>query len=93
VDLKAAEGAIAWVRTLADRNNGALPDYGSYTSQVKKYLNDPFNMPFRLPKEYQYAYLRVKGMSHANAFERMGMELGPALGKPAEKSAWWKFWE
>lgn len=93
MDLKAAEGAIAWVRTLTDRNNGTLPDYGTYTNQVKKYLNDPFNMPFKLPREYQYAYLRVKGLSHGEAFERMGLNPGPAAPVTAAKSAWWKFWE
>jgi hypothetical protein len=93
LDLKAAENAVNWVRTLATRNNGALPDYGSYTDQVKKYLNDPYNMPFKLPKEYQYAYLRVKGVSHADAFERMGLEPQAGAGQAAGKSPWWKFWE
>ncbi|NEX60724.1 hypothetical protein [Noviherbaspirillum galbum] len=93
MDLKEAESAVAWVRTVANKNNGELPDYSTYTDQVKKYLNDPYNMPFKLPKEYQYAYLRVKGMSHADAFERMGLKPIAAAGKSEQKSAWWKFWE
>lgn len=93
MDLKAAENAVAWLRTLEARNNGELPDYGAYTEQVKKHLNDPYNLPFKLPKEYQYAYLRVKGVSHADAFERMGLKPHATANQAAGKSAWWKFWE
>ena len=97
LDQKAAEQAIAWARRLAARNNGALPEWGAYKDQVKAYLNDPYNMPFKIPQDYQYAYFRVKGMSHADALERMGLQSGGGHRgrhdqRPKHKDRWWKFW-
>lgn len=91
---KHAEAAIAWVRQLVDRNQGQLPEWGPYKDHVKAHLNDPYNVPFKMPQEYQYAYLRVKGLSHADAFERMGLDSSPtAASAPGKaKEAWWKFW-
>lgn len=95
---KKAEEAIVWTRQLVNKNNGQLPEWSAYKDAVKAHHNDPFNVPFKLPAEYQYAYLRVKGLSHADAAERMGLEVRPedsgkdqtaAAGK---KESWWKFW-
>jgi hypothetical protein len=44
-----------------------------------------------MPKEYYYAYLRVKGMSDSEARDRMG--LTPESNSNADKKkSFWKLW-
>ena len=94
MDTKATDQAIAWTRQIVKKNNDKLPDWSAFKELVKNHLNDEFNMPFKMPQEYQYAYLRAKGLSQSDAFEQMGLTVSheeEAVAAP--KKSFWKFWE
>jgi hypothetical protein len=56
-------------------------------------LYGPYNAPFKVPPEYQYAYLRVKGLSHNDAEIRMGLPPSrPDDMQEEQKKSWWKIW-
>lgn len=94
MNVKMAEEAIAWTRALVGRNKGELSEWGMYQNHVKAHLNDPYNVPFKIPAEYEYAYLRVKGLGHLDALERMGLEdrSERSHAPSVKKESWWKFW-
>jgi hypothetical protein len=93
LDPKRVEEAVAWLRRQVDKANGELPEWGAYKDLVKAHLNDPYNTPFKLPSHYHYAYLRVKGLSHNDAAERMGLDVqGECQQVLGGKQRWWKFW-
>ena len=83
--------AMAYVRKLAAKNNGDVPDWTKYEQLLKEHLKDPFNLKFKMPKEYYYAYLRGKNMSHEEALERMGLPVKSKV-KPSKKKSFWQFW-
>ena len=91
MDFKVIEQAMAFVRALAAKNKDEVPDWGKYEELVRERLKDEFNPRPRMPKEYYYAYLRVKGLSDADARERMGLGAQERTESRSGKS-FWKFW-
>ena len=84
--------AIAYVRQVTEKNRGDLPDWNRFQELVKIHLADPYDpRRYKMPKEYYYAYLRAKGMSHEECLERMGLPVRRSTEKKAKKS-FWKFW-
>ena len=79
------------------RHNGDVPEWGRYQQLVKDHLWDP-DLPrkFKMPQEYHYAYLRGKGLSDADALDRMGMPDNEAIRQaPRTAESVWdklKFW-
>lgn len=92
MDNKIIDQAMAFVRKQVDKNNGDVPEWNKYQELVKEHLKDPFNLKFKLPQEYYYAYLRGKGNTHAEALERMGLDPKKSAAGVKKKSSW-KFWE
>ena len=97
MDYKKIDQATAFVRAQMAKNNGEVPAWGRYQQLVKDHLWDP-DLPtkFKLPPEYHYAYLRGKGLSDADALERMGLGDNEARRQaPREEESVWdrlKFW-
>jgi hypothetical protein len=83
--------AMAYVRKLSDKNNGDVPDWNKYQELVKAELSGPYDPKYKMPQEYYYAYLRGKGMTHAECLERMGIAVRKEQGSK-EKKSFWKFW-
>ena len=81
--------AMAYVRKLAAKNNGDVPEWNKYQDLLKEHLRDPFNAKFKMPQEYYYAYLRGKNMSHEEALERMGI-MPTQKSVAVEKKSFWK---
>lgn len=92
MDTLKIDQAMAWVRQLKTKHHGELPEWNRYQELLKIHLADPFDpRSYRMPKEYYYAYLRCKGLSHDECLERMGLPLRRASVKK-EKKSFWKFW-
>ncbi|MFZ6689740.1 hypothetical protein ACO0K0_18515 [Undibacterium sp. SXout11W] len=83
--------AMAYVRKIAAKNRGEVPEWNKYQELLKEHLKDPFNLRFKMPQEYYYAYLRGKNMSHEEALERMGISTKTKISQEKKKS-FWKFW-
>ena len=83
--------AMAYVRKLAAKNNGDVPEWNKYQELLKQHLADPYNFKFKMPQEYYYAYLRGKNLSHEEALERMGISPKTKAAAPKKKS-FWQFW-
>lgn len=83
--------ALAYVRKVADKNHGDLPDWKRYQDMVKLHLSDAADHRFKMPPEYYYAYLREKGLTHEECLERMGLPVTKQSNKQ-EKKSFWKFW-
>ncbi len=83
--------AMAYVRKIAAKNNGDVPEWNKYQELLKEHLKDPFNLKFKMPQEYYYAYLRCKNMSHEEALVRMGISTKTKTTQEKKKS-FWKFW-
>ncbi|MBC3864000.1 hypothetical protein H8K32_17980 [Undibacterium jejuense] len=83
--------AMAYVRKIAAKNNGDVPEWNKYQELLKEHFKDPFNTKFKMPQEYYYAYLRGKNMSHEEALERMGISIKTKISQEKKKS-FWKFW-
>ena len=91
MDTKVIDQALAFVRKQMDKNHGEVPDWGQFQEAVKEYLKDPYNLRFKMPQEYYYAYLRGKGNSHDECLEKMGIEV-KSTKKNTTKTSFWKFW-
>lgn len=72
MDQRIIEEAMFSTRDLA-KKSGGIPGWGEYKELVKEHLKDPFNARFKLPDEYNYAYLRVSGLSDDEARAKMGL--------------------
>jgi len=83
--------AMAYVRRITAKNNGEVHEWSKYEDLLKEHLKDPYNLKFKMPQEYYYAYLRGKNMSHDEALERMGLST-KSTTKPAKKKSFWQFW-
>ena len=92
MDYKVVDEAMVFVRALAKKNNNEVPPWGKFEELVRDRLNDAYDPRPKMPKEYYYAYLRVKGLSDSDARDRMGLEAGPSSGA-AKKKSFWKIWE
>ena len=90
MDFKVVEEAMAFVRQHS-RSDGAVPAWGRYQKLVTEHLRDEFNPKPRMPPEYYYAYLRCKGLKHAESLATMGLT---GDGAPARdpKKPFWKLW-
>lgn len=93
MDNKLIEQARAWLQRSVLNGGKELPSWADYKKLVEQQLSDPFNVPFQLPKEYQYVYLRAKGLSQEDALTQMGLAM-TAMGQRTAGKAdpWWKFW-
>lgn len=92
MDNKIIDNAMAYVRKLMDKNQGDVPEWSKYQEMVKEHLNDPFNLKFKVPQEYYYAYLRGKGLAHEECLVKMGITIKKNSKNSAKKS-FWRFWE
>lgn len=97
MDDKRVEEVMRWAKELRKQNGGEAPDWASYRKQVLSRLGYPSGSNPALPDEYTYVYHRLKGMSHAEALER----LNPSAQSRATvrrhvpqktEEKWWKFW-
>ena len=97
MDNKIIEQATAFVRKQLAKNNDHIPEWGKFQKLVEEHLEDGFKLKFKMPPEYQYAYLRGKGLSHSDSLEAMGIDsqayntVAPRQKIEAKKS-FWKFW-
>ena len=91
MDFKVVDEAIAFVRALAKKNDGNVPAWGKFEEIVRDHLKDEYNPKPKMPQEFYYAYLRVKGLSDSDARERMGIGAESASDAPDKKS-FWRFW-
>ena len=91
MDFKVVEEAMAFVRALAKKNSDEVPSWGKYEELVRDRLKDEYNLKPKMPKEYYYAYLRVKGLSDAEARERMGLG-ADSQSDDKKKKSFWKLW-
>ena len=91
MDNKIIDQAMIFVRKLMDKNQGDVPDWGKFQELVKEHLKDPYNLKFKMPQEYYYAYLRGKGGSHEECLEKMGITTKKSV-KSNAKQSFWKFW-
>jgi hypothetical protein len=66
--------ATKWTQELVRKNNAQLPEWGSYQKSLREFLHAAPSGYFKVPVEYEYAYLRTKGLSDADARARMGLE-------------------
>lgn len=91
MDNKVLDQAMKFVRKQIEKNHGDVPEWGKYQNMVKELIKDDFNLKFKMPQEYYYAYLRGKGLSHGDCLETMGIDTGEGQ-KKVEKKSFWKFW-
>ncbi|MBR7798453.1 hypothetical protein [Undibacterium fentianense] len=91
MDNKIIDQAMAFVRKLMDKNHGEVPEWSKFQEQVKEHLKDPYNLKFKMPQEYYYAYLRGKGLTHEECQEKMGIVVRKTA-KTNNKQSFWKFW-
>ena len=93
MNLKVADEATKWARTIVDRNGGEIPDWGAYRKHVNEKTGASYGTTTPVPREYHYAYLRVKGLSHAAALDRLDLTDKPASNTSQDSSRrWWQFW-
>lgn len=91
MDFKLVDEALAYVRAQTKKNAGEVPEWGKYQELVRLHLRDEWDPKPKMPKEYYYAYLRVKGMSDTEARNRMGIEAATPTAV-AKKKSFWNFW-
>ena len=91
LDFKVVDQAMAFTRAIVKKNNDELPSWSKFEDLVRVQLRDEFNPRPKAPKEYYFAYLRVKGLSDAQARERMGLAPSAAADNSKKKSLW-KLW-
>lgn len=65
------ERATTWTQEQMKKNADRLPDWTAYLKALREFLHAPPSGHFKVPIEYEYAYLRAKGLSHGEACERM----------------------
>ena len=90
MDFKLVEEAMAFVRQHS-RSDGAVPAWGRYQKLVTEHLRNEFNPRPRMPPEYYYAYLRCKGLRHAESLATMGLSANDAVSHDRKKP-FWQFW-
>lgn len=90
MDFKLVEQAMAFVRQHSG-SDGVVPAWGRYQKLVTDHLRDEFNPKPRMPPEYYYAYLRCKGLKHAESLATMGLS-GDATAAPGRKKPFWQLW-
>lgn len=93
MDNKLIEQATFFVRKEVKKNNGDIPEWGKYLKLVEAHLADGFNLKFRMPREYHYAYLRGKGLSDADSLALMGIDHDQQHARVEKKKSAWKFWQ
>ena len=91
LDFKLVDEAMAFARSVEKKNNDNLPTWAKFEELVRDRLRDEFDPRPKTPKEYYFAYLRVSGLSNAQARERMGLSKEPDADTTKKKS-FWKFW-
>lgn len=91
MDNRVLDEAMKFVRHQVDKNQGDVPAWGKYQQMVQELIKDDFNLKFKMPQEYYYAYLRGKGLSHGDCLETMGIDTDEIPQKAVKKS-FWKFW-
>lgn len=93
MNLKVADEATQWARTIVARNGGEIPDWTVYKKYVKEKTGSTYGASVPVPREYHYAYLRLKGLSHGDALERLGLaDRSSASASAAKPRPWWQFW-
>jgi hypothetical protein len=91
LDYKLIDTAMDYVRKNALGAGGDVVEWPKYEKMVMQRLKTEFDPRPKMPKEYYYAYLRVKGLKHAECLDKMGLgadDDAPAAGK----KSFWKFW-
>lgn len=91
MDTLIIDQAMAFVRRLKDKNHDEVPEWQDYQELVKAHLPNPFNLRFKMPQEYYYAWLRGKGLNHQECLIRMGLISDTEPGESGRKP-FWKFW-
>jgi hypothetical protein len=91
MDYKKVDAAMAFVHSQARKNDGEVPAWDKYENLVRERFSDEYTRKPKMPKEYYYAYLRVKGLSDQDARARMGIETNSTTKSKKEKP-FWKFW-
>jgi len=91
MNLKVVDEATRWARTVVARNGGEVPDWGAYRKYLTERTGVTYGASVPVPREYHYAYLRLKGHSHANALERLGLRETDGGGTSGSRP-WWRFW-
>ena len=91
MDYKLIDTALDYVRKNCSGSGGDVVPWPKYEQMVLQKLRTEFDPRPKMPKEYYYAYLRVKGLKHADCLDKMG--LGADDNAPAaSKKSFWKFW-
>ena len=91
LNYKLVETAMDYVRKKALVAGGDVVAWPKYETMVLQSLRTEFDPRPKMPKEYYYAYLRVKGLKHADCLDKMG--LGADDDRPnSGKKSFWKFW-
>ena len=90
MDFKVVDEARALVRQHSS-SDGRVPPWNRYQQLVTEHLRDDFNPKPKMPPEYYYAYLRAKGLKHAESLRTMGLE-PEDTSSGSNKKPFWKFW-
>jgi len=91
LDYKLIGTAMDYVRKNCSVSGGDVVPWPKYEQMVLQHLRTEFDPRPKMPKEYYYGYLRVKGLKHAECLSKMGLSAdddAPA----ASKKSFWKFW-
>ncbi|HYD78509.1 MAG TPA: hypothetical protein VEC06_01775 [Paucimonas sp.] len=77
--------ALEWADQLIKRNNGVMPDWPSYVNSLRQYLHAPPSAAFKVPHEYEYVYLRGKGLTDSEIRVRMNIGADVAAEPPKKR--------
>lgn len=93
MNLKVAEEATQWARAIKVKHGNEIPDWSTYRRYVNAKTGASNGTSGPVPREYHYAYLRLKGHSHMQALERLDLsEPGSTVDAPPARRRWWQFW-